>query len=182
MSVARSGFSLLVAAIALAACGQGTDSRGGNDRLTRIFAQGFSGPIVDGGGKEIGRITGSPDKEGLIVAFEVRGLTPGRHAIHVHDSGRCDPPSFASAGGHWNPEGKKHGTDNPLGSHEGDWDNLDVGADGRGSSNRLIPRWHGKIPESGLSLVIHAGTDDEMTDSDGNSGSRLACAVVIPPS
>ena len=106
----------------------------------------------------------------------------GRHAIHVHEKGHCDPPAFASSGSHWNPEGRKHGTDNPLGAHEGDWDNLDIGVDGRGSSNRLIPRWHGKIPESGLSLVIHAGKDDELTDPDGKSGARIACAVVIPPS
>ena len=181
MSSARLGLAPLVTVLALAACGPATDSRGGNDRVTQIFAHGFSGPIVDRAGKEIGTIKGTPDKEGLIVAFEVRGFAPGRHAIHVHENGRCDPPAFASSGGHWNPEGKKHGADNPLGSHEGDWDNLDIGSDGRGSSNRLIPRWHGKIPDDGLSFVIHAGTDDELTDPDGKSGARIGCAVVIPP-
>ncbi len=86
------------------------------------------------------------------MAFEVSGLSPGQHAIHLHQNGRCDRPDFASSGTHWNPAGKKHGTDNPLGPHDGDWDNLDVGSDGRGSSTRMIPRWHHKIPESGLSL------------------------------
>ena len=106
MSVARSGFALLVAANALAACGSETDSRSGNDRVTRIFAEGFNGPIVDAGGKTIGRITGSPDKDGLVVAFAVVGMKPGRHAIHVHEKGHCDPPAFASSGSHWNPEGR----------------------------------------------------------------------------
>jgi Cu-Zn family superoxide dismutase len=69
----------------------------------------------------------------------------------------------------------------PRGPHDGDWDNLEVAANGNGSTDRLIPRWHHKIPESGLSLVIHAGKDDEETDPDGNSGARIACAVVIPP-
>ena len=171
----------VVTALALAACGPATQSRDGNDRVTQIFAHGFGGPIIDDAGREIGRVTGSPDKEGLIVAFELRGLKPGPHAIHLHEYGRCDPPDFASSGGHWNPEGRKHGTDNPFGSHEGNWDNLDIGADGRGDSNRLIPRWHCKILESGLSFIIHARRDDERTDPDGRSGARSACAIVIPP-
>jgi superoxide dismutase, Cu-Zn family len=172
---------MLISPLTLASCGPATEPRGGNDRVTAIFAHGFTGPIIDSSGKSIGTATGKPGDQGLIVAFEVSGLSPGPHGIHLHAVGRCDPPDFASSGLHWNPSGHKHGTDNPLGPHDGDWDNLDIGADGRGSSNRLIPRWHGRIPESGLSMVIHANKDDEVTDPSGNSGARIACAVVIPP-
>ena len=171
----------ILPALALTACGPATEPRGGNDRVTAIFAHGFTGSIIDGSGKVIGSVTARRGDQGLVVAFQVRGLSPGQHGIHVHSVGRCDPPDFASSGPHWNPSGHKHGTDNPQGPHDGDWDNLDIGADGSGSSDRLIPRWHGKIPETGLSMVIHANKDDEVTDPAGNSGARIACAVIIPP-
>jgi superoxide dismutase, Cu-Zn family len=170
----------IVLSLALAGCGSATEPRGGNDRITAIFSHGFSGPIIDRSGKKVGSVTGRPGDQGLIVAFQVGGLSPGQHGIHLHAVGRCDPPDFASSGPHWNASGHKHGTDNPQGPHDGDWDNLDVGADGRGSSDRLIPRWHGRIPETGLSLVIHANRDDEVTDPSGNSGERVACAIIIP--
>ena len=148
--------------------------------MTATFTHGFAAPIIDRTGSKVGTVTGKPGKQGLIVAFELAGLSPGPHAVHIHAVGRCDPPEFASAGAHWNPLGRKHGTDNPEGPHEGDWDNFDVGADGRGGTDRLIPRWHGKVPERGLSLVIHAGKDDEVTSPEGDSGQRVACAVVVP--
>jgi len=170
----------LALALAVAGCGSATEPRGGNDRVTAIFTQGFSGPIIDRSGKKIGSVRGRPDSQGLVVAFEVRGLSPGQHGVHLHSAGRCDPPDFASSGPHWNTRGATHGM-TARGPHDGDWDNLEVASDGRGSTDRLIPRWHGKIPESGLSLVIHANKDDEATDPDGNSGERIACAVVIPP-
>jgi Cu-Zn family superoxide dismutase len=167
-------------ALALTGCGSATEPRGGNDRLTAIFSHGFSGPIVDRSGKRIGTVTGRADKQGLIVAFEVSGLSPGQHGVHLHSAGRCDPPGFASSGPHWSRAGRTHGM-TPQGPHDGDWDNIDIAADGRGSTDRLIPRYHAKIPETGLSLMIHAGTDDEATQPDGNSGERIACGVVIPP-
>lgn len=180
MTRTRCTHGILFVALALGGCGSATEPRGGNDRVTKTFAHGLSGPIINGSGKKIGSVVGRPTDQGLVVAFQISGLSPGQHGIHLHAVGRCDPPSFASSGTHWNASGHKHGTDNPLGPHDGDWDNLDIGADGRGSSDRLIPRWHGKIPESGLSLVFHANKDDEITDPAGNSGERIACAIIIP--
>jgi Cu-Zn family superoxide dismutase len=165
---------------ALAGCGSATEPRGGNDRVTATFTHGFTAPIIDRDGKKIGTVTGRPGEKGLIVAFDVSGLSPGRHGVHLHGVGRCDPPAFTTAGAHWSVPGQKHGMA-PGGPHDGDWDNLEVAADGRGSTDRMIPRWHHKIPDSGLSLVIHAKEDDETTDPSGNSGERIACAVLIPP-
>ena len=171
----------LLAVLALAGCGSGTDSRRDNERVTRMFSQGFTAPIIDASGRTVGRTVGRPDRHGLIVTYEISGLSPGRHAVHVHATGRCDPPDFASSGPHWSRPGAEHGVDNPKGPHDGDWDNLDVGADDRGSSDRLLPRWHSRIPESGLALVIHAGSDDGISQPEGNSGPRVACAVLIAP-
>jgi Cu-Zn family superoxide dismutase len=169
-----------IIALALAGCGSATEPRGGNDRVTAIFTHGFSAPIIDCTGKTIGTLKGKPGSEGLIVSFEVSGLSPGQHGVHLHSNGRCDPPSFATSGPHWSRAGRTHGM-TAQGPHDGDWDNLQVAADGRGSSDRLIARYHAMIPESGLSMVIHAREDDEATQPDGNTGERIACGVVIPP-
>jgi Cu-Zn family superoxide dismutase len=122
----------LALALALAGCGSATEPRGGNDRVTAIFTHGFSGPIIGRSGKKIGSVSGRPDSQGLIVAFEVSGLSPGQHGVHLHSAGRCDPPDFASSGPHWNTRGATHGM-TPRGPHDGDWDNLEVAADGRGA-------------------------------------------------
>ncbi|HEY7007118.1 MAG TPA: superoxide dismutase family protein [Sphingomicrobium sp.] len=172
--------AVLFLTLAIGGCGSATEPRGGNERVTAIFDHGFTGPIVDRSGKRIGTVTGKPGEKGLIVAFEVSDLKPGRHGVHLHSTGRCDPPDFASSGPHWGMEGQRHGMV-PQGPHDGDWDNLEVAADGHGSTDRMIPRWHHKVPETGLSLVIHAGEDDEATQPSGNSGERIACTVVIPP-
>lgn len=58
--------------------------------------------------------------QGLIIEATLSSLPPGVHAIHIHETGQCDPPNFKSAGGHLNPAGKKHGIMNPEGMHAGD--------------------------------------------------------------
>lgn len=114
--------------MALASCGPASDGRDANDRVTDVFAHGFRGPIIDVAGRTIGTVSDKPDKDRLIVEFDVSDLTPGEHAIHLHENGRCDPPDFATSGTHWNTQGAKHGTDNPQGPHDGDWDNFEIAA------------------------------------------------------
>jgi Cu-Zn family superoxide dismutase len=60
----------------------------------------------------------------------VEKLPPGTHGIHIHTIGKCEGPAFTTAGGHSNPDMKKHGKDNPDGPHAGDLLNLEVRADG----------------------------------------------------
>jgi Cu-Zn family superoxide dismutase len=134
----------------------------------------------------VGRATLTPDGQGLRIAVEVEKLPPGSHGFHVHAVGRCDPPDFASAGAHFNPDGKKHGLKNPEGPHAGDLPNLVVGADGTARVTAMAPRVTlGTGPNSvfhpgGTALVIHAGPDDDVTDPAGNSGARIACGVITP--
>ena len=115
---------------------------------------------------------------------------PGSLALHIHEVGRCDPPDFASAGAHWNPTGKQHGHDNPAGWHLGDLGNYEVLDGGLSFStsspdSRLVAEAPGDAPvvldADGAAVILHAGPDDEKTDPSGNSGARIACAVIPPP-
>lgn len=121
---------------------------------------------------------------GVSVNVEGENLPPGVHGAHVHAVGRCDAPDFASAGPHWNPTERQHGTENPAGPHLGDTPNLVVGADGRGSLEFEIPNAWVRANEpraldaDGAAFVIHADADDYRTDPSGNSGGRIACAVL----
>lgn len=169
----------LLAAMTLAACGGAKERR---DAGALLFERPVTRPIVEAGGAQVGTASGSPDEKGVTIRVTVQGLAPGRHGMHLHAAGRCDPPGFASAGGHWNAARKSHGHDNAAGPHDGDWGNLDVGEDGAAVTERMIPRYHGKIPAAGLALVIHADPDDERTDPSGNSGARIACAVLVAAS
>ncbi len=124
---------------------------------------------------------------GVKISVQVKGLTPGKHGIHIHMTGKCEGFDFASAGGHFNPENKKHGMQNPEGPHAGDLPNLAVAADGTGTleyTDKLVSLASGAnalFKPDGTALVIHAGEDDEKTDPAGNSGARIACGVIVNP-
>jgi Cu-Zn family superoxide dismutase len=149
-------------------------------------------PLVNASGEIIGQVRGGDGAKGAMLLIEAHGLPPGVHGIHVHDVGACEPPSFDSAGPHWNPLGKQHGTQNPLGPHMGDLQNVTVGTDGRLRAQILVPgsylRAAGRkagsyqiLDQNGASIVIHAKADDYKTDPSGNSGTRIACAVLGEP-
>jgi Cu-Zn family superoxide dismutase len=130
-------------------------------------------------GAEVGRATASEVEGGLRITLETRGLPPGYHGAHIHTVGRCDPPGFDSAGGHWNPLAAHHGTLNAAGPHMGDLPNLIVSTSGRATLGVNIPgaTMDGLLDADGSSIVVHAGRDDMMSDPAGNSGPRVACGV-----
>jgi Cu-Zn family superoxide dismutase len=135
-------------------------------------------------GKEVGKATFAPTKGGVKVQVTAAGLTPGKHGIHLHAAGKCDPPDFKSAGAHLNPAGKHHGLKSPEGPHAGDLPNLSVGKDGKAKASftakgATLGEGQGSLlGPDGAALVIHADPDDEKTDPAGNSGARIACGVV----
>ncbi|KEQ54480.1 superoxide dismutase family protein [Sphingobium chlorophenolicum] len=140
--------------------------------------------LLAGDGSARGEATVTQATDGLHVLVRAQGLTPGMHAVHVHTVGSCTPPDFASAGGHWNPTGHKHGRDNPDGMHMGDMPNMIAGADGVGEMEYVIPGGTvsaGATPlldSDGAAVVIHAQADDNKTDPAGNAGGRVACGVL----
>ena len=132
--------------------------------------------LKNGQGQPVGTATLSPAKDGGVsVALDLKNLTPGRHAVHFHQTPSCEGPAFTSAGGHYNPENKKHGLQNPEGPHAGDMNNFTVLKDGTAKTTVVAP--HMKMGVE-AALVIHAGVDDLKTDPAGNAGDRVACGVV----
>ena len=141
--------------------------------------------LKDKDGKIVGMATFREATGGVLVSVEVKGLTPGLHAIHVHAVGKCEGPGFTSAGGHFNPAQKQHGLKNPQGPHAGDMPNMYVAKDGVGRFEVLndnISLGAGDrslFDADGSALVIHAGVDDYVTDPAGNAGDRVACGVIV---
>ena len=166
--------------LSLAACSREGEMRAGGGAVPSIN-------LVDAVGASIGSVSVREDAGALAITVDASGMAPGTHGIHLHETGRCEGPKFATAGGHWNPAMKKHGRDNPEGAHLGDLANLEVGAAGKAAASFSVA---GAMLASGAlmladgdgtALVIHAKADDYKTDPSGASGDRIACAVLAPP-
>jgi Cu-Zn family superoxide dismutase len=136
--------------------------------------------LVSSSGAVLGAVRVFSEPTGVMLRIDAAGVPAGQHGVHVHTTGRCDPPGFTSAGPHWNPTERKHGHRNPAGFHVGDLGNLGVGADGRLVAGLLVPQAtiDALRDADGAALVLHAKADDEVTDPSGNSGDRIACAVL----
>ena len=139
-------------------------------------------PLIDVDGNEVGLVAFGNDGEGVGGTIMVRGLAAGEHGIHLHGSGNCDPAGekpFDSAGPHFNPEELLHG------SHAGDIGNLIADENGDAVFELGSATWmlddstHGLADSDGTALVIHETVDDLVTDPSGNSGARIACAVLF---
>jgi Cu-Zn family superoxide dismutase len=186
--------ALMLAMLALAqvASAQQTKTTGG-EHLPVLFAW---ARIINVENDPIGAAiftqrSGSDEVRVFVVAA---GLQPGRHGIHIHSAGQCDPNSidpatgspFFSAGTHFNPQENEHGLRNPEGPHAGDLPNLKVSPGGVGflhATNDRITLGEGPnslFDTDGSAIVIHENRDDQVTDPTGNSGARIACGVIQP--
>jgi Cu-Zn family superoxide dismutase len=158
----------LAAALPAAAAAQGTvtDSLAGN--------------VISADGAQIGSVSVTNTAAGVIrVVVQAVDITPGTHAVHLHETGECEG-DFSSAGGHIAGD-REHGLVEG-GPHPGDLPNAYVGEDGELSVEYFtVPALEFEEhlqDEDGAALIVHSGADDYESQPSGDAGSRVACAVL----
>ena len=163
---------ILAGATSLAACATPSDAP-----LSAI-----SVPLIGSAGQSIGTVRMWETPGAVSFRIEADGLSVGRKGLHVHAVGRCDGPGFTTAGAHWNPASRQHGLSNPQGPHAGDLPNVPVAANGTLRETVVLTgaSFAQLRDADGSALVLHAAEDDNVTDPSGNSGDRIACAVLSP--
>lgn len=161
----------LAAALVLTACASGMSGPRAVAQLQSTTGSTVSGTVnfVQNGDK-------------VMVSGEIRSLKPNaEHGFHVHEKGDCSSGDGMSAGGHFNPGGQPHGNHADMVHHAGDIPSLK--ADGSGVAtfsfeSRTIAVGSGSTDIVGRGLIVHRDPDDYKTQPTGNSGPRLACAVI----
>ena len=122
------------------------------------------------------------------IVLNVKGLTPGKHGVHLHAVGKCEP-DFTAAGGHFDP-GPASNTDpdanHPF--HMGDIPNIEAGADGSGQLKAITTRVtlsEGPLSvfdADGTAIIVHGNEDQGITGapkSGVSGGPRVACGVLV---
>lgn len=135
------------------------------------------------GSKVTGEVNFAEDNGNVRLELSADNLTPGEHAVHLHEKGDCSAEDASSAGGHWNPAMKPHGKRGGGGSyHKGDIGNMTVGNDGKGTLSLSIEGWSIGGADStniiGKSVIIHEKADDFTSQPAGNAGARISCGVI----
>ena len=120
--------------------------------------------------------------EQVTVHAKIEGLVPGQdHGFHIHEKGDCSSGDGMSSGGHFNPGSKPHGPQE-ADHHAGDLPALKADHNGKVDmkfqvTGVTIGSGAGDIVGKGL--IVHAMPDDYKTQPTGNSGARIACAVIV---
>lgn len=132
-------------------------------------------------GNEVsGIVTFTNTDGGIKIVANLEGLTPGKHGFHIHEYGDCSRLDGKSAGGHFNPDGKKHGAPNSEERHVGDLGNLLANEKGKAYYEIIDSYISFSGPHSiiGRAIIVHAGEDDLTSQPTGAAGARVACGVI----
>lgn len=165
----------IVTAALVFACKSGSDAAA---NVVKIDLEPKSGSNVKG--------TATFTEKNGKVMFECKlsGLTPGTHAIHIHEKADCSAADAASAGGHWNPTFKKHGKWGVGEYHKGDIGNFNADEAGNATVMLKTDEWCIGCGDKtkdilGKGLIVHEKDDDYVTQPTGDAGGRVACAGII---
>lgn len=142
-----------------------------------------NGPV-----NRIGTLEFTDTPHGVLVQPKLRGLSPGLHALHVHEHPNCAAVAMpghvmiaGAAGEHYDPERTGRHLGPYANGHLGDLPNLTAEEDGTANVPVLAPR----IKTTDLldrAVVIHAGAD-RYSDTEGGhdqhkGGERMYCGVI----
>ncbi len=142
--------------------------------------------VLKGDTKVEGVVTLTQDDDGpTTVNLRITGLTPGKHAFHLHEYGDTTNGCM-STGAHFNPNSMTHGAPEDEIRHAGDLGNIVANADGVAEATIIDKQIPLTGPNSiiGRAFVVHELEDDlgkgghELSLTTGNAGGRLACGVV----
>ena len=130
--------------------------------------------------KVTGVVTFNATQQGIKVALELQGLTPGKHGFHIHEHGNCNCPDANCAGGHYNPTNMPHASPVMTHRHVGDFGNIEADKDGVVRTEFLDTHITLNGPHSiiGRSVIVHEKEDDFITQPSGNAGARWGCGVI----
>jgi Cu-Zn family superoxide dismutase len=137
-------------------------------------------------GKSLGTVELVETMAGVLMSVKLKGLAPGAHGFHIHDTGKCEG-DFASAGAIYNPLGAKHGFLNEEGPMAGDLSNLIAGPSGAVETEILSPfvtlnkaAEESLFDANGTSIVVFEKPDDHQSEPEGGAGGRIGCGVITP--
>lgn len=168
----------MVAALAMALTGAVSTGPSFAQETERATAR-----LMTAQGEPAGEVSFTQTPNGVLIEVLVTGATPGEHAIHLHETGSCEP-DFSAAGDHFNPSGKEHGFFNENGPHAGDLPNIFVGVDGAATAHMTNDRvslgsdGNGLLDADGTAVIVHAQADTYAAEA--GAGDRELCGVVEP--
>ncbi len=132
-----------------------------------------------------GEVSFTDENGKVVMKATFSGLTPGEHAIHIHDKADCSATDGTSTGGHWNPTAEPHGKwGETAGYHRGDIGNFTADADGNATVEFTTDLWCiGCEDETknivGKAVIVHQGVDDFTSQPSGAAGARISCTGII---
>jgi Cu-Zn family superoxide dismutase len=132
-----------------------------------------------------GEVSFTEENGKVVMKATFSGLTPGEHAIHIHDKADCSAADGTSTGGHWNPTAEPHGKwGETAGYHRGDIGNFTADAEGNATLEFTTDLWCiGCEDETknivGKAVIVHQGVDDFTSQPSGAAGARISCTGII---
>ena len=161
------------------ATADGSASAGVTTDAASVNAAQAAATVLTAEGKEAGSVTLSETPSGALrIILQLSGMPAGTRAVHLHETGKCEAPTFESAGGHV-AGGKEHGVLTAGGMHTGDLPNIAISNSGSLSQEFFIPntKLADVMDEDGAAFVVHEREDDYVSQPSGKAGDRVACGV-----